>query len=194
MDDAGHWQFGQGHLVILGDSVDRGRDVFAVLWRLYGLAGQASATGGAVHVVLGNHEQHCLRPQRVMAACNRSGKLSASSCTSAWRNEQPASPADRPRRPRAHSHAELARIAKQRARCLASSAHFVMGSLMIRTCAAFVPVQLSDCRQCQHLYACAKDGTVELHQLPMLRARGKLSRAGKRNSSGRGRPSVHLLR
>ena len=61
VDADGNWHYGAGHLVILGDSVDRGRDVFAVLWRLHGLAAQAGAAGGAVHVVLGNHEQYLLR-------------------------------------------------------------------------------------------------------------------------------------
>ena len=61
VDADGDWSYGSGHLVILGDSVDRGRDVFAVLWRLHGLAVQAGAAGGAVHVMLGNHEQYLLR-------------------------------------------------------------------------------------------------------------------------------------
>lgn len=60
-DADGNWGYGDGHLVVLGDSVDRGRDVFAVLWRLYALSQQAHAAGGAVHVVLGNHEQYVLR-------------------------------------------------------------------------------------------------------------------------------------
>ena len=57
----GRWTYGDGHLVVLGDSVDRGRDVFAVLWRLHSLALEAEAAGGGVHVVLGNHEQYMLR-------------------------------------------------------------------------------------------------------------------------------------
>lgn len=61
VDAAGDWRYGTGHLVILGDSVDRGRDVFAVLWRLHALALQAETAGGAVHVLLGNHEQYMLR-------------------------------------------------------------------------------------------------------------------------------------
>ncbi|MFC4929190.1 metallophosphoesterase [Massilia sp. GCM10023247] len=60
-DAAGTWTYGRGHLVIAGDSVDRGRDVFAVLWRLYALSQQAQAQGGAVHLLLGNHEQYMLR-------------------------------------------------------------------------------------------------------------------------------------
>jgi len=57
----GEWDYGDGHLIILGDAVDRGRDVFAVLWRLHDLSLQAQRAGGAVHVVLGNHEQYMLR-------------------------------------------------------------------------------------------------------------------------------------
>lgn len=60
-DGAGNWQFGKGNLVILGDSVDRGRDVYAVLWRLYRLSMQANSAGGAVRLVIGNHEQYILR-------------------------------------------------------------------------------------------------------------------------------------
>jgi len=60
-DGNGGWTFGRGHLVVLGDSVDRGREVFRVLWTLYRLAGEASAAGGAVHVVIGNHEQYVLK-------------------------------------------------------------------------------------------------------------------------------------
>lgn len=61
VDGNGAWTYGSGHLVVLGDSVDRGRDVFPVLWTLYRLSLQAEAAGGAVHVVLGNHEQYLLR-------------------------------------------------------------------------------------------------------------------------------------
>lgn len=61
VDAAGDWRYGTGQLVILGDSVDRGRDVFAVLWRLHALALQAETAGGAIHVLLGNHEQYMLR-------------------------------------------------------------------------------------------------------------------------------------
>lgn len=61
VDATGAWSYGDGHLVILGDSVDRGRDVFAVLWRLHELSAQAREAGGAMHVLLGNHEQYLLR-------------------------------------------------------------------------------------------------------------------------------------
>jgi hypothetical protein len=60
-DAKGNWTYGSNHLVIAGDAVDRGRDVFAVLWRLYALSLQAHDAGGAVHLLLGNHEQYLLR-------------------------------------------------------------------------------------------------------------------------------------
>lgn len=59
-DAAGRWAYGDGHLVMVGDSVDRGRDVFEVLWTLRALQAEAAGAGGAVHVVLGNHEQYAL--------------------------------------------------------------------------------------------------------------------------------------
>ena len=60
-DAEGNWRYGRNHLVIDGDAVDRGRDVFATLWRVYALSLQAQDAGGAVHLVLGNHEQYLLR-------------------------------------------------------------------------------------------------------------------------------------
>lgn len=99
VDASGHWQFGQGHLVVLGDSVDRGRDVFAVLWRLHDLAAQAHAAGGAVHLVLGNHDQYMLRnvvtkahPAHRYAAMKLGGYAQAfgpDTVIGAWLREQP---------------------------------------------------------------------------------------------------------
>ena len=59
-DAAGRWAYGTGHLVMVGDSVDRGRDVAEVLWTLRALQRDAARAGGAVHVVLGNHDQYAL--------------------------------------------------------------------------------------------------------------------------------------
>lgn len=59
-DSLGRWAFGDGHLVVLGDATDRGRWVYPLLWTLYRLDAEAQAAGGAVHVVLGNHEQYDL--------------------------------------------------------------------------------------------------------------------------------------
>jgi hypothetical protein len=61
VDGKGNWAYGANRLVIAGDSVDRGRDVFRVLWRLHGLSQQAQEAGGGVTVLLGNHEQYILR-------------------------------------------------------------------------------------------------------------------------------------
>lgn len=51
-----NWTFGEGHLVLLGDFVDRGASVTQVLWLIYRLEQHAKAAGGHVHYILGNHE------------------------------------------------------------------------------------------------------------------------------------------
>ena len=50
------WRFGDGHLVLVGDFMDRGRNVTQVLWLIYKLEQEAALAGGGVHFVLGNHE------------------------------------------------------------------------------------------------------------------------------------------
>jgi hypothetical protein len=55
-----HWRFGTGHVVLVGDLVDRGRNVLPLLWLVYRLEAEAQAAGGALHYVLGNHEQKLL--------------------------------------------------------------------------------------------------------------------------------------
>jgi hypothetical protein len=55
--DAGdHWAAGTTHVVSLGDLLDRGADSRKVMDLLMRLQGEASAAGGELHVVLGNHE------------------------------------------------------------------------------------------------------------------------------------------
>jgi hypothetical protein len=61
IDENLNWDFGKGHLVILGDIFDRGDMVTEVLWHLFGLEIQAEKAGGKVHVLLGNHEFMALR-------------------------------------------------------------------------------------------------------------------------------------
>ena len=51
-----NWVFGNGSLLVAGDLFDRGKQVSQYLWLLYKLEDEAKAKGGAVHVVLGNHE------------------------------------------------------------------------------------------------------------------------------------------
>jgi hypothetical protein len=56
VDESLSWNFGKGHLVVLGDYFDRGDKVTEILWHLFGLEKQAEKAGGRVHVMLGNHE------------------------------------------------------------------------------------------------------------------------------------------
>jgi hypothetical protein len=55
-----NWKFGRGHFVFLGDAFDRGDEVTEILWHLFKLEKQAARAGGAVHYLLGNHEQMVL--------------------------------------------------------------------------------------------------------------------------------------
>jgi len=56
IDENFKWTFGNGHLVLVGDFVDRGTMVTEVLWLIYSLENQAEESGGKVHFILGNHE------------------------------------------------------------------------------------------------------------------------------------------
>ena len=56
IDAAGRWIAGNSTLVQLGDYTDRGRNVRAVMDLLVDLETQATAAGGRVAVLLGNHE------------------------------------------------------------------------------------------------------------------------------------------
>ncbi len=51
-----NWIFGKGHLVLVGDFVDRGWSVTQVLWFIYKLEQEAEKEGGTVHFIIGNHE------------------------------------------------------------------------------------------------------------------------------------------
>jgi len=56
IDEKFNWTFGDGHLVLVGDFLDRGPQVTEVLWLIYSLEEKAKAAGGYVHFILGNHE------------------------------------------------------------------------------------------------------------------------------------------
>lgn len=61
IDSTGAWAWGTGHLVVLGDIVDRGAQVTECLWLLHRLEQEAALAGGRVHVLLGNHEMMVMR-------------------------------------------------------------------------------------------------------------------------------------
>lgn len=61
VDEALGWSFGQGHVAVLGDVVDRGAHQIEILWLIYKLEAEAHAAGGALHFLLGNHEALMLR-------------------------------------------------------------------------------------------------------------------------------------
>lgn len=56
-----HWSFGDGHLVVDGDMMDRGDKVTEILWMIYRLEQEAEKAGGKVHFLLGNHEMMVLQ-------------------------------------------------------------------------------------------------------------------------------------
>lgn len=56
IDSELNWIFGEGHLVLVGDFVDRGFSTTQVLWFIFKLEQDAEVHGGHVHFILGNHE------------------------------------------------------------------------------------------------------------------------------------------
>ncbi|SJM57720.1 Protein-tyrosine-phosphatase [Brevundimonas diminuta 3F5N] len=58
------WTFGNGHLAVAGDMLDRGAHQIEILWLLYKLEAEARAAGGRLHVLIGNHEALVLRGDR----------------------------------------------------------------------------------------------------------------------------------
>ncbi|MDE0935306.1 MAG: metallophosphoesterase [Mariniblastus sp.] len=56
IDNQGRWIWGDGHLVLVGDLVDRGKSVTELMWLIHRLENEAIKAGGRVHYVLGNHE------------------------------------------------------------------------------------------------------------------------------------------
>ena len=56
IDARNRWTFGKGHLVMLGDVADRGDQVTEAYWFIRALEESAKKAGGAVHMIIGNHE------------------------------------------------------------------------------------------------------------------------------------------
>ena len=56
IDENLNWIFGNGHLVLNGDFIDRDYFATQVLWFIYKLEQEAEKAGGKVHFILGNHE------------------------------------------------------------------------------------------------------------------------------------------
>lgn len=56
IDENHNWIYKNGHLVLGGDFVDRGKNVTQILWLIYKLEQQAREQNGVVHFILGNHE------------------------------------------------------------------------------------------------------------------------------------------
>jgi hypothetical protein len=76
-----NWIFGKGHLVLVGDFVDRGWSVTQVLWLIYKLEQEAEKKGGFVHFIIGNHELKNMQGnygaavEKYLGASNILGKL-----------------------------------------------------------------------------------------------------------------------
>lgn len=56
-----NWTLGKGHLVLVGDFMDRGFSTTQVLWFIYKLEQDAKKQGGHVHFIIGNHELYNLQ-------------------------------------------------------------------------------------------------------------------------------------
>lgn len=68
VDQQLNWTFGNGHLVLLGDFVDRDASTTQTLWFIYRLEQLARAQGGTMHYILGNHEIKSLQGNYQSAA------------------------------------------------------------------------------------------------------------------------------
>lgn len=56
IDNNLHWTWGDGHLVFVGDILDRGEGVMEAIWLIYRLEREAELSNGKVHLLIGNHE------------------------------------------------------------------------------------------------------------------------------------------
>ncbi|MBW8686332.1 metallophosphoesterase family protein [Chitinophaga rhizophila] len=56
LDEGLNWNFGNNHLVILGNCIREQEESVEFLWFIYSLEERAELAGGAVHFILGTHE------------------------------------------------------------------------------------------------------------------------------------------
>ena len=63
-----NWIFDKGHLVLVGDMIDRSYFTTQILWFIYKLEQDARKKGGYVHFILGNHEVMNMRGNHSYAA------------------------------------------------------------------------------------------------------------------------------
>lgn len=81
INDSLEWSYGSSHLVLIGDMVDRGKNVVPLLWLIYKLEGEAKLAGGNVHYILGNHERYLLDGRVKSAAKKYYGTFRATGMT-----------------------------------------------------------------------------------------------------------------
>ena len=96
------WAFGDGQMVVTGDMFDRGAHQLEILWLFYKLEAEARAAGGALHVLLGNHDSMNLRgdlrylhpryPQTaaILGAASYTDLFAAESVLGDWLRSRPA--------------------------------------------------------------------------------------------------------
>lgn len=102
IDEKLRWRFGDGQMVVTGDMFDRGAHQLEILWLFYKLEAEAKRKGGALHVLLGNHETMILRgderylhpryPQvaKILGAGSYSALFTADTPLGNWLRSRPA--------------------------------------------------------------------------------------------------------
>jgi hypothetical protein len=102
VDASLRWSFGKGHVVFLGDVLDRGPNQIEILWLIYELQAQAARAGGGVHLLIGNHEAMVMRGDlrylnpkylqttRALGAGSYSELIGANSVLGQWLRTRPA--------------------------------------------------------------------------------------------------------
>lgn len=61
IDNNLNWIYGDNHLIMVGDMLDRGRDDIGIAWLTYKLEKEAQDAGGCLQFIIGNHEDLALK-------------------------------------------------------------------------------------------------------------------------------------